>query len=494
MLAQLVGVLVEVDRVRQVLLDKLSLVALPVLVEEVDDLGLLDLHGVVIPAPKGHKQDRHPGWVVADSPSNDADRDDDDRNDADLDVDVAVVGAGPAGAAAALAVLAARPGARVALLDRAAFPRDKACGDGVAPQVLDVLGRLGVRGLLDDWPGVDLLELGYPGGAWLRGQMNRPNYVVPRKVLDVRLVEAAVDRGAMLLQRRVRDLARRNGRLAADGVRARIVIGADGASSAVRSWLRTPGGGHTAIALRGYAPVSVGRQSAQVIAFDPQGAWPAYAWSFPIGDGMANVGYGEILPTGGRADEPGPTRAHLVERLDTLLPGAAEHGSQWRGHHLPLSTTRWRQPDGPVLLAGDALGLVNPLTGEGIHAAVLSGAYAGLAAAWALRVGTSSAAGAKYRAALAARFGRHWRHMALLAAATRRHAGGETRQTETGGGRGRRLVVAALAAGGRDQRVFDDLAELGLAEGPLTARAVTGLVRQLVPELLPARGSGPSSP
>lgn len=422
-----------------------------------------------------------------------------DPKDADLDVDVAVVGAGPAGSAAALALLAARPGARVALLDRAAFPRDKTCGDGVAPQVLDVLGRLGVHGLLDDWPGVDLLELGYPGGAWLRGRMNRPNYVVPRQVLDARLVGAAVDRGATLLQRRVRELARRNGHLGAAGVRARIVIGADGASSAVRSWLRTPGGGHTAIALRGYAAVSTGRERAQVIAFDPEGAWPAYAWSFPIGDGRANVGYGEILPAPGGTDEPGPTRAHLVERLETLLPGAAEHGTAWRGHHLPLSTTRWRQPDGPVLLAGDALGLVNPLTGEGIHAAVLSGAYAGLAAASALRQGTPSIAGGVYRAALAARFGRHWRHMALLAAATRRHAGSAATPTETGGGRGRRLVVAALVAGGRDQRVFDDLAELGLAEGPLTARALSGLARQLVPELLPgsrapARGSGPWSP
>jgi menaquinone-9 beta-reductase len=417
--------------------------------------------------------------------------------EADLDVDVAVVGAGPAGSAAALAVLAARPGARVALLDRAAFPRDKACGDGVAPHVLDVLARIGVRGLLDDWPTVDRLDLGYPGGAWLSGRVNRPNYVVPRRVLDARIVEAAVGRGAMLLHRRVRGLVRDGESHVGAGVRARVVIGADGASSAVRTQLGTSGGGHSAIALRGYAPVSPGRESAQVIAFDPDGAWPAYAWSFPIGDGTANIGYGEILPTDGRTDQRGPTRSHLLERLETLLPGAAGQGSQWRGHHLPLSTTRWRQPDGPVLLAGDALGLVNPLTGEGIHAAVLSGAYAGLAAASALRAGTPCAAGGRYRAALQSRFGRHWRHMALLAAATRRPAAGAAGSGGSrpgtrgeGGGRGRRLVVAALAAGGRDQRVFDDLAELGLAEGPLTARAVSGLLLQL----LPPRGSHPASP
>src|SRR4051812_16862929 len=426
-----------------------------------------------LPRERGRKRPRHHRGVAPESPS----------VEADLDVDVAIVGAGPAGAAAALAVLAARPAARVALLDRAAFPRDKACGDGVAPQVFDVLARLGVRGLLDDWPGVTRLELGYPGGAWLSGTMARPNYVVPRTVLDARLVEAAVHRGARLLCRRVRTVVPDGEALVAAGVRAPIVVGADGASSAVRASLAPPGGGHTAIALRGYAPVRAELDGAQVIAFNPDGAWPAYAWSFPIGDGRANVGYGRILPPEG----PGPTRRQLSQRLDMLLPGASEGGTAWRGHHLPLSTTRWRQPDGPVLLAGDALGLVNPLTGEGIHAAVLSGAYAGLAAAAALRAGAPATAAQRYRAALGARFGRHWRHMALLAKVTRRNTAGAGGPAP--GDRGRRLVRAALAAG-RDQRVFDDLAELGLAEGPLTVRTVSGLVR----ELLRSPGSRPSSP
>src|SRR4051794_4024211 len=426
-----------------------------------------------LPRERGRKRPRHHRGMPPESPS----------VEAEVDADVAIVGAGPAGAAAALAVLAARPGARVALLDRAAFPRDKTCGDGVAPQVLDVLARLGVRGLLDDWPTVERLEIGYPAGAWLSGTVARPNYVVPRTVLDARIVEAAVTRGARLLQRRVRTLVQDGDAVVVGGVRAAIVVGADGASSAVRAFLAPPGGGHTALALRGYAPVRPELDGAQVIAFNPDGAWPAYAWSFPIGDGRANVGYGQILP----ADGPGPTRRQLAERLDALLPGASEGGTAWRGHHLPLSTTRWRQPDGPVLLAGDALGLVNPLTGEGIHAAVLSGAYAGLAAAAALRAGAPATAGERYRGALRARFGRHWRHMALLAKVTRRSApsvaGGEP------GGRGRRLVTAALHAG-RDQGVFDDIAELGLAEGPLTARAVSGLAR----ELLRSPGSRPASP
>ncbi len=63
--------------------------------------------------------------------------------------DLVVVGAGPAGATAALAALREEPGLRVTLLDRSDFPRDKCCGDGIAPHVLDVLSRLGAADVVD---------------------------------------------------------------------------------------------------------------------------------------------------------------------------------------------------------------------------------------------------------------------------------------------------------------------------------------------------------
>src|SRR3712207_2418439 len=111
--------------------------------------------------------------------------------------DVVVVGAGPAGSMAALSALRTDPQARGLLLDRADFPRDKRCGDGVAPHVLDVVAALGVPNLLADRTPVDTLALSR-GGLTTSRRMARPTYVVPRTVLDARLVEAAVGAGAEL--------------------------------------------------------------------------------------------------------------------------------------------------------------------------------------------------------------------------------------------------------------------------------------------------------
>jgi len=374
--------------------------------------------------------------------------------------DVIVVGAGPAGAAAALGALQARPRARVLLLDRADFPRDKVCGDGVAPHALDVLAGLGIADAVAGFAPVPTLALGGPRGPQVSRTMRRSAYVVPRRVFDARLVEAAVARGAVLRRHRVRQVevgpqgARVDGELT-----ARAVVGADGAHSVVRRSLGIPPnvGPHVAVALRGYAP-DVAGQPRQVIRMSGPG-WPAYAWSFPIGDGTANVGYGEGLPRHARPAD-GLTRGGMLDRLTALLPDLVPDIAavgQLRAHHLPLSTRRPRQPDGPVLLAGDAASLVNPFTGEGIFYAVASGGLAGVAA---LR---GAAAGAAYRRALRHRLGAHLRSTGLTAALTRSPA----------------LVAAAIEAAGADQAVFDDLVDLGLGRGRLTGRALAGTLRAL---------------
>lgn len=355
-------------------------------------------------------------------------------------VDVAVVGAGPAGAAAALA--ARRAGASVLLLDRSNFPRDKPCGDGIAADAVDVLARLGVTDATDGYPAVLRLRLVAPGGAEVARPLPRPAHTVPRRVFDERLVRAAVGQGAELRRHTVRSVrADRDGVTLDDRIRARVVIGADGAGSVVRRALGHPvnPAGHLAIAIRGYA-AAIG---AEQLIRTTRARWPAYAWSFPIGDGSANVGYGEVL-------RGAPlTKAYLLARLAELLPGGEPTGL--RAHHLPLSTRRPPPGRGPVLLAGDALSLINPFTGEGIFYAVLSGALAGTAAA----AGPERAA-ARYAAAFGSRLGRHLRHSGLAASLTRRPA----------------VVDAAVRAARRDGAVFDRMVQLGLGDGVFDGRTI----------------------
>ena len=352
------------------------------------------------------------------------------------------------------------------LLDRADFPRDKSCGDGIAPQVLDVLAALGLPGVVDDFAPVSTLSIGYPTGLGeaASGTMARPVRVVPREVLDARLVAGARAAGAVLRRHTVRRVDVRPDRVVLDGdLCARTVVAADGAGSTLRRGLGlAPNGpGHVAVAVRGYAPVRADLREEQRITLG-RADWPEYAWSFPIGDGRANIGYGAVLREGRPL-----SRSLLLSRLEDLLPGASHDARSWRAHHLPLSSSRPRQPDGRVLLAGDALSLVNPMTGEGIYYAVLSGACAGAAA---VRVsgrgaggsggGAGGAAGgdpgAAYRRDLRRRLGRHLRHTSTAAVLARRPW----------------VVDAGLRGATRHPAAFDALVELGLGEGLLTPGAL----------------------
>jgi flavin-dependent dehydrogenase len=265
----------------------------------------------------------------------------------------------------------------------------------------------------------------------------------------------------VLLQRRIRTLAYVQGLVElGDGLRAPVVIAADGANSTLRRLLglapNPPGA--SAIAMRGYA-AGTGREPEQLIEMVAAG-WPAYAWSFPIDgpghEARANVGFGMLRTSLAAGDEPG--RKALAGPLSALLPDQPADPASLRAHHLPLSTFRPRQPDGRVLLVGDAASLINPLTGEGIYYAVLSGRLAGRAA---VDPG-GAAAGAAYRRALRRELGLH---LATTSALYRLARSPE-------------FFDAGLALADRDPAAMDVLVEIGLGRGTLPPRLLVRLARR----------------
>jgi geranylgeranyl reductase family protein len=371
--------------------------------------------------------------------------------------DVAIVGAGPAGATAALAALHAEPSLRVLLLDRSDFPRDKSCGDGIAPHCFERLASIGVTGVEDGWTPLTHLELAR-GEQSVARPMARPVYVIPRQVFDARLVERAVDRGATFRREKIVSIETvSNGIVLNGNISAGTVVGADGAHSVARAQLGLPYG-RRALAIRGYAPTPPDRRGTQVIRYGDR-RQPAYAWAFDRGDGLSNVGYGELLPADGAGDPP--SRALLLDQLEQLLPGSVDAGEYWKGHHLPLSGWRWDQPDGRLLLVGDAAGLINPMTGEGIYYAIATGIAAGQAAVRARREGGDP--GALHRQAVRGLLGRHLKHT-FVASRLAEHPV---------------IVDGGIRVARRDKQVFDEMVELGLGDGRISGRLVRGLVAGL---------------
>jgi geranylgeranyl reductase family protein len=298
--------------------------------------------------------------------------------------DAVVVGAGPAGSIAALVL--ARAGARVALADKASFPRDKACGDLIGPRGVQVLAELGVH-VPDAGQGADLLAVGPAGRASRLPAFPGRTYaghgvVVPRLAFDHALREAAVSAGAVPLRARITAVdAGADGTvravIASDGRRlpADVVIGADGALSPVArlTGMLDPGMALWGFAIRAYLPAEVPLPLLVLLDASPWRIYPGYGWLFPGAGGQANVGIGVGMGTSRR---PAPLRDDLA-RFCALLARRGDLGPGVRpgevtGGWLRMGGTGTPPAAANVLLAGDAAGLINPLQGEGIAPAMVS--------------------------------------------------------------------------------------------------------------------------
>jgi geranylgeranyl reductase family protein len=307
-----------------------------------------------------------------------------------LTCDVLVVGAGPAGTAAGIEL--ARAGRSVVVIDKASFPRDKCCGDGLTTLALRELESLGLDPSgIDGWFDVHSAWLRSPGGREIEVPLPDQGLyaaVCPRSELDAALVDLArasgvdVREGVGLL-----DVHQDDDRVivAVDGhldrqIHARYLIAADGMWSPVRKaiGLGIPGYRGEWHAFRQYARNVSGPAADRLIVWFEPDLLPGYAWSFPLPGNRANVGFG-VLRDGERKVRDMAeiwrdllTRPHVVEALGPDAELEGRH-TAWpipaRVDEMPLAHRR-------VLFVGDAAAATDVMTGEGIGQALLTGRLA----------------------------------------------------------------------------------------------------------------------
>ena len=363
-------------------------------------------------------------------------------------VDALVVGAGPAGSAAAYHL--AQAGLDVLAVDRARFPRDKVCGDGLTPRAVGALIRMGVDIADRGFFRIDASRVhgayGRPTDvAWPGGALPGFGLVRRRFELDQMLVERARTAGATVLEGveaagPVIEAGRVVGtglRTASDGdgrrderpVRARFVVAADGASSriAVQAGIGRDHAAPIAVAARRYYRLDGPTDPVfeTWIGIEGRGRrLPGYGWAFPTGDGAMNVGAFVIRPGeragGGAKGVAGVSAREAFDAFLTDLPNLPASSAFVEGDALgpvlssaiPMGMDRLPPAAAGLLIVGDAAGLANPFTGEGIGYAMESGELAARAIVAAIARGEHGDLGdpaGAYAAALRARYGRVFR-------------------------------------------------------------------------------------
>ena len=299
--------------------------------------------------------------------------------------DVVVVGAGPGGATSGL--LLARAGARVLLLDRARFPRDKPCSEYLSPATTVILARLGddVLGAVESAAHAKLygMKVVAPNGATMCGRFvdsPRPySFALPRTTFDTILVAAAARAGAVVREgvvvddliwegRAVAGVVARSAHGTYEACRARVTVGADGLRSVVARRLglvrRAP---PRRMAFTAHVADVAGVDGVGELHVSDRG----YVGLGPVGDGMTTVAL--VLPVRGLR------RGYKLDFFAELdrFPGLAGRFDRRRLVRGILTTGPFGQwsrtavaPQGGALLVGDAADFFDPFTGQGIHAAL----------------------------------------------------------------------------------------------------------------------------
>jgi geranylgeranyl reductase family protein len=288
-----------------------------------------------------------------------------------MQCDVVVVGGGPAGSTTARQC--ALKGLHTVLIDKAAFPRDKPCGGGVTPRAERLLG-------VDLTPVIErqidsVRFTARPGTDICRRSPEVLTYLTQRRFLDSFLVEQAKEAGVIVCERTPFESSRDEGdriRVMADSLSlsTRLIVGADGANGIVARDRGIRVQRWKGIALEGNVNISgqFPLRWESTMGVDFSHIRGGYGWIFPKRDHV-NIGVGGWYGVG----------PSLRDRLADLTKSYGYDETDLRGlkgHPLPV-----RKPGSPItgdktILVGDAAGLLDPFTGEGIYAAILSGTLA----------------------------------------------------------------------------------------------------------------------
>jgi len=307
--------------------------------------------------------------------------------------DVVIVGGGPSGIAFAKTLISHNAKAKVLLLERYKHPRDKICGDGLSQTSLQLLTRIFPE-LSDAIPAKSITRnytVWYPNGTCLSRNADELA-VVPRQVLDATLWNTIRSSSLELMQRvRVTDLLLEHSRVV--GVRAchkrkmleiqaKLVVGADGSTSVVRRKMSTGRKETLAMAIRQYVRGIPQTDDGLIIFFDPHNM--GYFWIFPTwreDQWWANIGYGQFGNKKVNVSER--FRSYCENALVKRYLGNGRLVDRPKGFPLNLASMRFTHifrtrplAGRGYLLIGDAAGLINPNTGEGISMALYSGKLA----------------------------------------------------------------------------------------------------------------------